>query len=185
MSRWMMPFWCARWMAWQTGVNNSNRSTMDSRCSSQERVRVLPRTSSITKNGRPPDVDPISRPLATLGWFIRARICRESVPGWMTLSATRRLTGSVCSVIQTVPMPPWRICSSSLYRPGRSPGFSLGTENEVSDGAGPPTVASSLPGSGSASPGSGALEGATGTSRPPWPPGACRSCAPGASQPRP
>ena len=25
MSRWMMPFWCACWMAWQTGMNSSSR----------------------------------------------------------------------------------------------------------------------------------------------------------------
>ena len=26
MSRWMMPFWCACWMAWQTWMNSSSRS---------------------------------------------------------------------------------------------------------------------------------------------------------------
>ena len=26
MSRWMMPFWCACWMAWQTWMNRSSRS---------------------------------------------------------------------------------------------------------------------------------------------------------------
>ena len=38
-------------------------------------------------------------------------------------SATRRLTGSVCSAIQTVPMPPSPICSSSLYGPMTVPGL--------------------------------------------------------------
>ncbi len=56
------------------------------------------------------------------GWSIRARACRSasnraitsrvSMPGLMTLSATVRRTGSVCSAIQTTPKPPspsgWR-----------------------------------------------------------------------------
>ena len=28
MSRWMMPFWCACWMAWQTWMNRSSRSAV-------------------------------------------------------------------------------------------------------------------------------------------------------------
>ena len=71
-----------------------------------------------------------------LGWSIRARACRsaskrastcrESMPALMSLSATSRLTGSVCSAIQTVPMPPSPICSSSLYGPITVPGARCG-----------------------------------------------------------
>ena len=69
-----------------------------------------------------------------LGWSIRARACRsasnramtcrESIPALMSLTATSRLTGSVCWAIQTVPMPPSPICSSSLYGPMTAPGAS-------------------------------------------------------------
>jgi hypothetical protein len=62
-----------------------------------------------------------------LGWSIRARAwrsdskrastCLLSMPGLMTFTATRRLTGSVCWAIHTVPMPPSPISSTSLYRP--------------------------------------------------------------------
>ena len=50
MSRWMMPFWCACWMAWQTWMNSSSRSLRGELVL----VAVLgdaacPRTSSITK----------------------------------------------------------------------------------------------------------------------------------------
>ena len=48
--------------------------------------------------------------------------CLESMPALMSLSATSRLTGSVCWAIQTVPMPPSPICSSSLYGPMTVPG---------------------------------------------------------------
>jgi hypothetical protein len=34
-SRWMMPFWCACWMAWQAGTNNSRRCRSESWASSQ------------------------------------------------------------------------------------------------------------------------------------------------------
>src|SRR5262249_47696200 len=62
-----------------------------------------------------------------LAWSIRARAwrsaskraitCRESMPALMSLSATSRLTGPSCWAIQTVPMPPSPIGSSSLYAP--------------------------------------------------------------------
>ena len=35
MSRWMIPFWCACWIAWQTGTNSSSRSRGVSWLSSQ------------------------------------------------------------------------------------------------------------------------------------------------------
>jgi hypothetical protein len=38
MSRWMMPFWCACWMAWQTGMNSSSRWRVESFCLSQYSV---------------------------------------------------------------------------------------------------------------------------------------------------
>src|SRR5215470_1704903 len=53
----------------------------------------------------------------------RAMTCRESIPALISLTATRRLTGSVCCAIQTVPMPPSPISSSSLYRPARVGAF--------------------------------------------------------------
>ena len=59
---------------------------------------------------------PPSSTLAMLGWSIRARAWRscskrcstalESMPALMSLSATLRLTGSVCLATQTSPMPP-------------------------------------------------------------------------------
>ena len=58
-----------------------------------------------------------------LGWLIKAsawrsaskrwRISCESMPALITLSATRRFTGFVCSATQTVPMPPSPSFSSS------------------------------------------------------------------------
>ena len=71
-----------------------------------------------------------------LGWSIRARACRSaskramtwrlSMPGLMTFRATLRRTGSVCSAMKTVPMPPSPICCSSLYGPMTVPGRSRG-----------------------------------------------------------
>ena len=49
----MIPFWCACWTAWQTGMNSSSRSRGVSRCSSQYLVIGMPLTSSMTKYGRP------------------------------------------------------------------------------------------------------------------------------------
>jgi serine/threonine protein kinase len=81
-----------------------------------------PWTNSMTKYGRPDSVVPPSKTRAILTWSIIARACRSasnramtwrlSMPGLMTLRATLRLTGSVCSAMKTVPMPPspssWR-----------------------------------------------------------------------------
>ena len=70
-----------------------------------------------------------------LGWSIMARACRSaskramtcrvSMPGLMTLRATLRWTGRVCSAMKTVPMPPSPICCNSLYGPITVPGRSL------------------------------------------------------------
>ena len=67
-----------------------------------------------------------------LGWSISARACRSasnramtwrlSMPALMSLSATLRCTGWVCSAMKTVPMPPSPICWSSLYGPMTVPG---------------------------------------------------------------
>ena len=46
----------------------------------------------------------------------RAMTCRESIPGLMTLRATRRRTGSCCSAMKTVPMPPSPIGLQQLVR---------------------------------------------------------------------
>ena len=72
------------------------------------------------------------------GWSIRASACRsaskrartclESMPSLTTLTATRRWIGSVCSAIQTVPMPPSPICSSSLYGPMTVPAAFAGRQ---------------------------------------------------------
>src|SRR5262249_29346297 len=50
--------------------------------------------------------------------------CLESMPALISFNATRRLTGSVCCAIQTVPMPPSPIGSMSLYGPMTVPGCS-------------------------------------------------------------
>ena len=67
-----------------------------------------------------------------LTWSIMARACRSaskramtwrlSMPGLMTLRATLRWTGWVCSAMKTTPMPPSPICCSSLYGPMTVPG---------------------------------------------------------------
>ena len=67
-----------------------------------------------------------------LGWSIRASACRsasnrartwaESMPGLMTLRATRRRTGRSCSAMKTAPMPPSPICWSNRYGPIWDPG---------------------------------------------------------------
>ncbi len=69
------------------------------------------------------------------GWSIRASACRsaskramtwrESMPALINLTATRRLTGSVCWAIQTLPMPPSPIGSMSLYGPIARPELSV------------------------------------------------------------
>ena len=53
MSRWMMPFWWACWIAWQTGTNSSSRWRGVRWLSSQYLVIGTPLTSSMTKYGRP------------------------------------------------------------------------------------------------------------------------------------
>ncbi len=49
MSRWMIPFWCACWIAWQTQMNSSSRSARESWVRSQYSVMGMPWTSSMTK----------------------------------------------------------------------------------------------------------------------------------------
>ena len=109
MSRWMIPFWWACWIAWQTGTNSSSRCRGVRRLSSQYLVMGTPWTSSMTKYGRPGSVVPASSTRAMLTWSIiasacrsaskRAMTCRLSMPGLMTLRATFRWTGSVCSAM--------------------------------------------------------------------------------------
>ena len=92
--------------------------------SSQNLVSGRPLTSSMTKNGWPVGVRPPSSTLAMLGWSIIASACRscskrastafESMPVLISLSATLRLTGSVCLATQTSPMPPSPIFSWSV-----------------------------------------------------------------------
>jgi hypothetical protein len=101
---------------------------------SQYSVTGTPRTSSITKYGRPASVAPASSTRAMCGWSIiasacrsasnRAITCRVSIPSLITFSATRRRTGSRCSAIHTVPNPPWPISCNSLYRPIDAPAHS-------------------------------------------------------------
>jgi len=73
-----------------------------------------------------------------LGWSIIARACRsaskrastafESMPALITLTATARLTGSVCWAMKTLPMPPSPISSISLYLPARmAPTWAVGS----------------------------------------------------------
>src|SRR5262245_37797554 len=71
-----------------------------------------------------------------LGWSIKANACRSasmraitcvlSIPGLITLRATLRWTGWVCSASQTEPMPPSPIGCKSLYGPTRPPDSSGG-----------------------------------------------------------
>ena len=83
-----------------------------------------PLTSSITKYGRPAG----GRPGVEDPGDVRVVHQRQglplglepgqdlpvSIPGLMTFSATSRRTGSVCSAMQTAPIPPSPIRSSSL-----------------------------------------------------------------------
>jgi len=52
-SRWMMPFWCACWIASQTSRNSSTRLRVPSSCASQNSWIGRPGTYSIAKYGRP------------------------------------------------------------------------------------------------------------------------------------
>ncbi len=90
---------------------------------------------------------PPSSTLAMFGWSIMARACRSasnrattcrvSIPGLMTLRATLRRTGWVCSAMKTTPKPPSPICSSSLYGPMTVPGASVaGGRSTVGSGPG-------------------------------------------------
>ena len=49
MSRWMIPFWWACWIAWQTGTSSSNRWRGVRWLSLQYLVMGTPWTSSMTK----------------------------------------------------------------------------------------------------------------------------------------
>ena len=109
MSRWMIPFWCACWIAWQTGTNSSRRSRGVSWASSQNLVIGTPCTSSMTKYGRPVSVVPASKTLAMWVWSITARRLalgfepRDDLgavhPRLDDLSATLRRTGCSCSAM--------------------------------------------------------------------------------------
>jgi serine/threonine protein kinase len=109
----------------QARLNQLDVDTRSDRwCWSQNTWIGSPPTSSMTKKGRPESVVPASSTRAMFGWSIRARACRsapkramtwrESIPALISLTATSRLTGSVCWAIQTVPMPPSPIGSMSL-----------------------------------------------------------------------
>jgi hypothetical protein len=134
MSRWMIPFWCACSTAWHTFWNSSSRSRIDSFAVSQYSVIGTPRTSSITKYGRPVGVAPASSTFAMLGWSIMASACRSasnrpitcrvSIPGLTIFSATFRLIGAVCCAMYTNPKPPSPISCSTLYGPIIAPGCS-------------------------------------------------------------
>ena len=73
MSRWMIPFWCACWIAWQTATNSFSRSRTGAFSSSQYVVMGTPLTSSITKYGRPASEVPASSTVAMFLWSISAR----------------------------------------------------------------------------------------------------------------
>ena len=100
---------------------------MPNLCRSQYSVIGSPGTYSITKYGRPFSVAPASYTLAIPGWSIRARACRSdsnrattsrlSIPLRISLRATMRRTGSVCSACQTSPMPPSPSRCSRRYGP--------------------------------------------------------------------
>ena len=61
---------------------------------------------------------------ACRSWSKRASTERESIPGLISLSATRRLTGSVWEAIQTSPMPPSPIFCWRVSRPALTGGSS-------------------------------------------------------------
>ena len=65
--RWITPFWCACCRAWQTGTKSSSRSRGVRSFLSAKSVIDTPRTSSITKYGRPDAVEPPSSTRAMLG----------------------------------------------------------------------------------------------------------------------
>src|SRR5207253_7822648 len=80
MSRWMIPFWCACWIAWHTGTNNSSRSRGVRWLSSQYLVIGTPWTNSMTKYGRPDRVAHPSNTRERWTWDLMARHCREADP---------------------------------------------------------------------------------------------------------
>ncbi len=112
----MTPFWCACWIASQTWMNRRILAAVPTLCVSQYSSIGTPRTSSMTKYGRPSAVAPASSTWAMLGWFMSARAWRSaskrattslvSMPGLMILSATSRCTGSACTARYTAPIPP-------------------------------------------------------------------------------
>ena len=144
MSRWMMPFWWACWIAWHTGTKSSRRSRGVILRRSQNSVIGVPFTSSMTRKGRPVLVAPTSNTRAMFGWSIIESACRsasnraitdfESIPALMSLMATSRLTGSICWAIQTAPMPPSPIDSRSLYLPAMMVPASTASAEENSAG---------------------------------------------------
>src|SRR4051794_14556701 len=83
------------------------------------------------------------------GWSIIASAWRSaskramtwcvSRPGLMIFRATRRRTGASCSAMNTTPMPPAPICSSSLYGPTAAPGRSAASCARVGSSPDEPT----------------------------------------------
>ena len=77
MSRWMMPFWCACWIAWQTCTKSASRAGMASCCLSQYSVIGTPSTNSIAKYGRPCCVAPASKKTATFETFTDKKVLTD------------------------------------------------------------------------------------------------------------
>ena len=127
-SRWMIPFWWACCTAAQTGdeqlqpvLDASLRASQYSRdrhalnqLHHEEGPAVVGR-AGVEQLG---DVRMVhQRDGLPLGLEPRQDRLGRATLDRMSLTATQRLTGSVWSAIQTVPMPPSPICWSSLYRP--------------------------------------------------------------------
>ena len=136
MSRWIIPFWWVCCTAWQTCTNRSSRADTGSRRSSQYCVSGIPPHQlhdeiGATIFGRTAvehfgDIGMIHEHNAWRSAPNRVSTALDDMPGLISLRATMRRMGSRCSAIQTVPMPPSPITSSSRYRvpivvPGAGP----------------------------------------------------------------
>ena len=111
-SRWMIPFWWACWTAWQTGTNSSSRSPGrqlvlvavlgDRHALDQLHDEVRPAAVGGAGVEHLGDVRVVhQRQGLPLGLEPGEHLPASPCPALMSLTATGRLTGSVCSAMQT------------------------------------------------------------------------------------
>ena len=121
----MIPFWCACWTAWQTGTNSSSRSRGVSRslvavpgdrdALDQLHDEVRPARVGGAGVEDPGDVGVVhQRQGLALGLEPGQHLAAVHAGLDHLQGDASACTGSVCSAMKTMPMPPSPICSSSL-----------------------------------------------------------------------